>query len=189
MSEYQDTFNSTKEKHVHLLKEMNTELNVAKQERSTFMQDVSKNNQEVQDSFCRSELANAQTFAELDIEVADLREQISRVANTTRVQSNNFTLCDTSQVQPGQSGNNTVSEPCASNSSCMIESVETGCSCGMNGNVLNGNVCSMALINVSMPTFGGNILPELSLPTFSSREKKRCTLLKRPCCIPPAKIS
>ena len=42
---------------------MNTELNVAKQEISTFMQDVNKNNQEVRDSLCRSELANAQKFA------------------------------------------------------------------------------------------------------------------------------
>jgi hypothetical protein len=50
----------------------------------------------------------------------------------------------------------------------MIESVESGCSHGMNGNVLNGNVCSMTPINVSAPTTGENILPELSLPTFSS---------------------
>jgi methyl-accepting chemotaxis protein len=38
---------STKEQHDSLCKEMNTELNVAKQEISTFMQDVNKNNQEV----------------------------------------------------------------------------------------------------------------------------------------------
>jgi len=65
---------STKEQHYNLCKETNTELNVAKQEISTFMQDVNKNNQEVRDSFCRSELANAQKFAELDREVAELRE-------------------------------------------------------------------------------------------------------------------
>ena len=76
--------NSTKGQHVSLRKEMNTELNMA------FMQDVSKNNQEVRDSFCRSELANTQKFAELDREVADLRDQISRAANTTRVQHNYF---------------------------------------------------------------------------------------------------
>jgi hypothetical protein len=35
---------------------MNAELNVAKQEISTFMRDVNKNNQEVRDSFCQSEL-------------------------------------------------------------------------------------------------------------------------------------
>ena len=46
--------NSTKEQHDNLRKEMNTELNVAKQEISTFMQDVNKNNQEVRDSFCQS---------------------------------------------------------------------------------------------------------------------------------------
>jgi ElaB/YqjD/DUF883 family membrane-anchored ribosome-binding protein len=39
--------NSTKEQHDSLRKEMNTELNVKKQEISTFMQDVNKNNQEV----------------------------------------------------------------------------------------------------------------------------------------------
>ena len=60
---------------------MNTDLNVAKQEINTFMQDVNKNNQEVRDTFCQSEWANAQKFAELDREVAELREQISRVAN------------------------------------------------------------------------------------------------------------
>ena len=59
---------------------MNTELNVARQETNTFIQDVNKNNQEVRASFCRSALANAQKFAELDREVAELREQISRVA-------------------------------------------------------------------------------------------------------------
>jgi ElaB/YqjD/DUF883 family membrane-anchored ribosome-binding protein len=50
--------NSTKGQHVSLRKENNTVLNVAKQEISTFMQDVSKNNQEVRNSFCRPELAN-----------------------------------------------------------------------------------------------------------------------------------
>jgi ElaB/YqjD/DUF883 family membrane-anchored ribosome-binding protein len=68
--------NSTKEQHDNLRKEMNTELNVARQETSTFMQDVNKNNQQVRDSFCRSELASAQKFAELDRE---LREQVSGV--------------------------------------------------------------------------------------------------------------
>jgi flagellin-like hook-associated protein FlgL len=79
------------------------------------MQDVSKNNQEVRDSFCQSELASAQKFAELDREVAELREQIFRVANNTFVQPNHSTLSDTIQVQQSQSGNNAVSEPCASN--------------------------------------------------------------------------
>jgi hypothetical protein len=139
---------------------MNTELNVAKQEISTFMQDVHKNNQELRDSLCRSQLANTQKFAELDREVADFSEQISRAANSTSVQHNNSALTDESQVQPGQSGNNTVSETCASNSSCVIECVETGCSRGMNGNVLNGNVCSMTPIKVSVPTAGGQILPK-----------------------------
>jgi hypothetical protein len=36
-----------------------------------------------------------------------------------------------SQVQPGQSGKNAVSETCKFNSSCMIESVEIGGSHGM----------------------------------------------------------
>ena len=71
----------------------------------------------MQNSFCWSELATAQKFAELDREVAELREQISRVANNTSVQHNNFALYDIPiiQVQPGQSGNNAVSEPCTSN--------------------------------------------------------------------------
>jgi ElaB/YqjD/DUF883 family membrane-anchored ribosome-binding protein len=64
--------NSTKEQHDSLRKEMNTELNVAKQEISIFMQDVTKNTQEVRDSFGQSELANAQKFAELDREGADI---------------------------------------------------------------------------------------------------------------------
>jgi hypothetical protein len=91
----------------------------------------------------------AQKFVELDREVAELREQISRVANNTIVQPNHSTLSDTSPVQPSQSGNNAVSEPCTPNLSCMIESGEMGCSHGMNGNVLNGNVCSMTLKYVS----------------------------------------
>ena len=92
-----------------------------------------------------------------------MREQISRVANNTSVQPNNSTLSDASQVQPGQSSNNAVSEPCASNSSCMTESIEIGWSHGMNGNALSCNVCSM------IPTSsGGQILPVLTLPTFCS---------------------
>ena len=89
------------------------------------MQDVSKNKLEVRDIFCRPDLANTKTLDELDRKVPDLREQISIVANTARVQFNHCTLSDTSQVQPGQSCNNTFSETCASNSSCMIESAET----------------------------------------------------------------
>ena len=42
--------NSTKEQHDNLSKEMNTELNVAKKEINTLMQDVNKNNQEVRGS-------------------------------------------------------------------------------------------------------------------------------------------
>jgi len=68
--------NSTKEQNDSLRKEMNTKLNVTKQEMSTFMQDVNKNNQEVREGFCQSELANAQKFAELDrgskVEGADI---------------------------------------------------------------------------------------------------------------------
>jgi hypothetical protein len=60
----------------------------------------------------------------------------------------------------------------------MIESVEIGCSHGMNGNVLNGNVCPTAPINVSVPTAGGQILPELSLLTFNSREQRAVHFLK-----------
>jgi len=101
--------NSMKEQHDNLREEMNTELNVAKQEINTFRPDVNKNNQEVRDSFCQSERANAQRFSELDREVAELREQISRVANNTSVKPNNSTLSDVSQVQPGQPGNNAVS--------------------------------------------------------------------------------
>jgi DNA-directed RNA polymerase subunit F len=87
---------STKEQNDSLRKDVNTELNVAKQEISTLMQDVNKNNQEVRDSFCQSELANAQKFAELE------REQISRLANNTSVQPNNSALSVVrcSQVNP-----------------------------------------------------------------------------------------
>jgi len=73
-------------------------------------------------------------------------------------------------VQRGQSGKITVSKTRESNSSCVIESVGPECSHGMNGTILNGNVCSMAPMNVSVLTIGGNILPELALPTSSSRE-------------------
>jgi ElaB/YqjD/DUF883 family membrane-anchored ribosome-binding protein len=69
--------NNTKVQHDSLRKETNIELNVAKQEISTFMQDVNKNYQEVRDSFCLSELANTQKSAELDrgsrSEGADIR--------------------------------------------------------------------------------------------------------------------
>jgi hypothetical protein len=43
----------------------------------------------------------------------------------------------------------------------------------MNGNALSGNVCSM-----THTTSGGQILPELSLPTFSSREQSAVHFLK-----------
>jgi len=94
------------------------------------------------------------------------------------VQPNHCTLSDTSQMQPGQSDKITVSETCASNSSCVVESVETECSHGMNGNVLNGNVCSMPPMNVSVPTTEENTLPELALTTFSSREHRAVHSLK-----------
>jgi hypothetical protein len=48
----------------------------------------------------------------------------------------------------------------------MIESIQIGCSHGMNGNPLSGNVCSM-----TPTTTGGQTLPELCLPTFSSRKQ------------------
>ena len=47
-----------------------------------------------------------------------------------------------------------------------------------NGNALNGNVCSMTPINVSVPTTGGQILAELSLLTFSSQEQSAVHFLK-----------
>ena len=69
----------------------------------------------MREGFCQSELANAQRFVELDREVAELKEQISRVANNTSVQSNNPALSDVSHVQQSQSAINTVSERCTSN--------------------------------------------------------------------------
>jgi hypothetical protein len=89
--------------------------------------------------------------------------------NNTCVRHNNSTLSDVIQLQPGQSGNNTVSGPCASNSSCMIQSIEIGCLHGINENVLNSNFCSMIPIDMSLPVIVGQILLQLSLPTFSSR--------------------
>jgi len=134
----------------------------------------------VREGFCQSELANAQKFAELDREVAELKEQISRVANNTSVQPNNPASSDISHVQPSQSAINTVSEPCASNSSCMIESTEIGCSHGMNGNALSGNASSITHTQAlnAHTTSGGQILPELSLLTFSSREQSAVHFLK-----------
>jgi len=49
---------------------------------------------------------------------------------------------------------------------------------GIDENALNGNVCSMTPTNVSVPTTGGQILPELSLPTFSSRDQSAVHFLK-----------
>jgi hypothetical protein len=48
----------------------------------------------------------------------------------------------------------------------------------MNGIVLNGNFCSMLPINVTVPNFGGQIFPELSLPTFTRREQSAVNLLE-----------
>jgi hypothetical protein len=103
----------------------------AKQEIDILKQDVNKRNQEVQDSSCRSELANEQKFAEVDKQVADLREQVSSIVNNTNLQSCNMTFSDAIHMQPSQSGNNAASETKASNSTCMNESVEMGCSHGM----------------------------------------------------------
>jgi hypothetical protein len=55
----------------------------------------------------------------------------------------------------------------------MIESIEMGCWHGMNGNALSGNACS-----VTPTTSGGQILSELSLPTFSSQEQSAVHFLK-----------
>jgi len=60
----------------------------------------------------------------------------------------------------------------------MIESIEIGCSHGIDENALNGNVCSMTPTNVSQPNIGGQILPELSLLTFSSQEQSTVHFLK-----------
>ena len=76
----------------------------------------------------------------------------------------------------------------ASNWSCVIESLENGCLHGINWNILSGDVCSMTLINVSVPTTGGQILPELFLPTCSSVDKSVVHSVK-PWWIPQAKIS
>ena len=89
---------STTEQHDNLRKEMNTELNVPKQEISTFMQDANKTNEEVRDSFCQSELANVLKCAELDREVAELRKHISRAANSASAQPNDSALSAVNQV-------------------------------------------------------------------------------------------
>ena len=102
--------------------------------------------------------------------IAVLHEIPILLLNNTIVQHNKSTFSDVRQVQPGHSGNTAVSEPCTSNASCMNENVEIGRSQAKNGNVLNGNICSMASINVSMPTTGGQVLPELSFPTFTTLE-------------------
>jgi ElaB/YqjD/DUF883 family membrane-anchored ribosome-binding protein len=89
---------SPTEQHDNLRKEMNTELNVPKQEISTFMQDANKTNEEVRDSFCQSELANVLKCAELDREVAELRKHISRAANSASAQPNDSALSAVNQV-------------------------------------------------------------------------------------------
>jgi hypothetical protein len=55
----------------------------------------------------------------------------------------------------------------------MTESTETGCLHGMNGNALRGNACS-----ITHTTSGKQILPKLSLPTFSSQEQSAVHFLK-----------
>ena len=55
----------------------------------------------------------------------------------------------------------------------MIENIEIGCSHGKNGNALSGNVCSL-----TPTTSGGQILPELSFPTFRYREQSSVHFLK-----------
>jgi len=60
----------------------------------------------------------------------------------------------------------------------MIEGIEIGCSHGMDGNALNDSVYSMTPINVSVPTIGWQILPELSLLTCSSQEQSAVHFLK-----------
>jgi ElaB/YqjD/DUF883 family membrane-anchored ribosome-binding protein len=169
---------STKHEHEVLHKEINAELKVAKQEINILKQDVNKRNQEVQDSFSRSELVNAQKFAEVDKQVADLREQVSSIANNTNLQSSNTTLSDAIPMRIGPSGNNAASETYASNSTCMNESVEMGCSHGMHGNVLHGNVCPMTPVNLSVPNNASPVLPELALPKFISRNQSAVHFLR-----------
>jgi hypothetical protein len=154
-----------------LRKEINAELKVVKQEIDILKQGVNKRNQEVPDSFSRSELANAEKFAEADKQVADVREQVSSIVNNTNLQPSNTIFSDAIQMRPGQSDNNAASATNASNSMCMNESVEMDCSHGMHGNVLHGNVCPMTPVNLSAPNNASQILPELALPKFSSRDQ------------------
>ena len=62
----------------------------------------------------------------------------------------------------------------------MIENTEIGCSHGMNESALSGNACSLTHTQTlnTHTTSGGQILPELSLPTFSSREQSAVHFLK-----------
>ena len=49
----------------------------------------------------------------------------------------------------------------------------------MNGNALSGNACSITHTQtLNTHTSGGQILPELSLPTFGSREQSAVHILK-----------
>jgi len=60
----------------------------------------------------------------------------------------------------------------------MPDNVEIGCLRGMDGNVLNVNVCSVTPVNVSVPTTGGQTVLELSLPTCGSREQSAVHFLQ-----------
>jgi uncharacterized phage infection (PIP) family protein YhgE len=142
----------------------------AKQEINTLKQDVNKGNQEIRDRFSSSELVNAQKFADIDRRVADLREQMSSIANNTNGQQNNTLLSDAIQTRPSQSDTNTASETCTSNQTCMNESVEIGCS--------HGNMCAMTPVNWAVPNNGSQVLPELALPKFSSRYQNAVQFVK-----------
>jgi hypothetical protein len=161
---------STKHENDLLRKEMTTELQGAKQEINTIKQDVKKGNQEIRDRFCSSELSNAQKFTEIDKQVADLREQMSSIAKYTNGQQNNTLLSDAIQIRPSSSGTHTASETCTSNPTCMNESVEIGCS--------HGNMCSMTPVNWAVPNNGSQVLPELALPKFSSRDQNAVQFIK-----------
>jgi hypothetical protein len=60
----------------------------------------------------------------------------------------------------------------------MIESVEIGFPHGMNGYVLNGNVCSVTPVNMSVPNNVSQILLELALLTLSSQEHSTVHFVK-----------
>ena len=120
--------------HEILCKEVISELSAAKQETDAFRQEVSKKNKEVQNQFSsanKTELEVRKKIAEKNEEVVELKKQTDEIKDNKSNQLGNNFCTATIQVQLGPTTIAVTSNTSESNTSCVNDPVDTGCSLGV----------------------------------------------------------